>query len=34
MAEQNTEMSVMGVTRYSNEQAKRITRECIETAMI
>lgn len=34
MAEQNTEMSVKGVIRYSNEQAKRITRECIETALI
>ena len=34
MAEQNTEMSSKGVVRYSNEQAKRITKECIETALI
>ncbi len=34
MAEQKTEMRIMGVTRYSNEQAKRITKECIETALI
>ena len=34
MAEQNTEMSAMGIKRYSNEQAKRITKECIETALI
>ena len=34
MAEQNSEMSIMGVTRYSNEQAKRITKECIEVALI
>ncbi len=34
MAEQNTEMNAMGVVRYSNEQSKRITRECIEGALI
>ena len=33
MAEQNTQMKEMGVTRYSNEQAKRITQECIEIAL-
>ncbi len=34
MPEQNTEMYAMGVTRYSNEKAKSITRDCIETALI
>ena len=34
MAEQETKMSVMGITRYSNEQSKRITKACIETALI
>ena len=34
MAEQSTNISAMGVVRYSNEQAKRITMECIETALI
>ncbi len=34
MAEQKTEMCTKGVTRYSNEQAKRITMECIEGALI
>lgn len=34
MAEQNTEMTALGVVRYSNEQAKRITQECIEAAFI
>ena len=34
MAEQKTEMSALGITRYSNEQAKRITKECIKTALI
>ena len=34
MAEQKTEMASMSVVRYSNEESKRITRECIETALI
>ena len=34
MSEGKTQMGQMGVTRYSNEQAKRITRECIEIALI
>ena len=34
MAEQNTQMDAMGIKRYSNEQAKRITQECIEIALI
>ena len=34
MVEQETKMSVMGITRYSNEQSKRITKACIETALI
>ena len=34
MNEEITQMGQMGVTRYSNEQAKRITRECIEIALI
>lgn len=34
MPEQNTKIQAMGVTRYSNEQAKSITRDCIETALI
>lgn len=34
MAEQNTEILARGVVRYSNEQAKKITMECIETAFI
>ena len=34
MAGQKTEMCAKGITRYSNEQAKRITKECIEGALI
>lgn len=34
MAEQKTEIQNRSVVRYSNEQSKRITRECIETALI
>ena len=34
MSEQQTEMQNMSVVRYSNEEAKHITRECIEIALI
>ena len=34
MAEQNTNIRKLGVIRYSNEQAKLITKECIEGALI
>lgn len=34
MAEQKTQMQNMSVVRYSNEESKRITRYCIETALI
>ena len=34
MAEQKTEMASRAIVRYSNQESKRITRECIETALI
>lgn len=34
MPEQNTEIEAKGVTRYSNKQAKLITKECLEGALI
>ena len=34
MAEQNNEIVSRGIVRQSNEEAKRITKECIEIALI
>lgn len=34
MAEQKTQMENMAVIRYSNQESKRITRGCIESALI